>query len=143
MSFTSRSTLGEPTPKASFARGGHSRTSRAIAGTLVAGITVTGLALSGAQSADATVPLNAQSVGRFLDGAAGGSPIQNLVDLADARATSPGTQSAQNPLDATVLDALHVPLTGALQLPGGGVFQLGAANQVAVAHPDGFSYGAS
>ena len=37
--------------------------------------------------------LNAQSVGRFLDGSAGGKPIQTIVDLKDARATAAGHAS--------------------------------------------------
>ena len=148
MSPSSRSDVGETTPNSQRAHGVRSRTGQVIAGTLVAGLTVAAVVVTGSQGASAAdasaaAPLNAQSVGRFLDGAAGGNPIQDLADLADARATAPGTQSAQNPLDVTVLNALNLPLTGALQLPGGGVFQLGAANQVAVAHTDGLSYGAS
>lgn len=41
------------------------------------------------------------------------------------------------------MGAVTLPLTGALQLPGGGVFTLGAVNQVAVARTSGASYGAS
>ncbi|PZS26903.1 MAG: hypothetical protein DLM58_19835 [Pseudonocardiales bacterium] len=133
----------EASPDNSSPRSSRSGPGRLLAATLVAGLTVTGLAVTNAQSASAAAPLLAQSVGRFLDGSAGGNPIQALVDLADARATSPGTQSAQNPLDVTLLGSINLPLSGALQLPGGGVFHLGAANQVAVAQPNGFSFGAS
>jgi hypothetical protein len=95
------------------------------------------------QSAGAATKPLSQSVGRFLDGAVGNNPIQQLADVKDARAVNPGTTSAQNPLDATLLGQLELPLSGALQLPGGGVFKLGAANQVAVAKSDGYAYGAS
>lgn len=112
--------------------------------TLIIGISatlVTGAVAAPAASA-ADKPL-AQSVGRFLDGSVGGNPIQQLVDVKDARAVNPGTTSAQNPLDATLLGQLEIPLGDALKLPGGGVFKLGAVNQVAVAKSDGYSYGAS
>lgn len=112
--------------------------------TLVLGVSATlvtgALVAPGAGAADK--PL-AQSVGRFLDGSVGGNPIQQLADVKDARAVNPGTTSAQNPLDATLLGQLDVPLGNALKLPGGGVFKLGAVNQVAVAKSDGYSYGAS
>lgn len=143
MSPSTKIDLGEPTPAGPGARRHRSRSGRVIAGTLVAGLAVAGLAVTASQSASAAAPPRAQSVGRFLDGAVGSNPIQDLADLQDARATAPGTQSVQNPLDATVLNALELPLTAALQLPGGGVSQLGAANQVAVADPNGRAYGAS
>ncbi|MDP9091575.1 MAG: choice-of-anchor G family protein [Actinomycetota bacterium] len=116
---------------------------RIIAVTLVGAITAAGLAITDGQGASAASLPNAQSVGRFLDGAVGGNPIQGLADLKDARATAPGTQSQQNPLDLTLLNALDIPLGHALQLPPLGGIVLGAANQVAVAHLDGYSYGAS
>jgi hypothetical protein len=100
-----------------------------------------GFAAAPAQARSADV--DAQSVGRFLDGSAGGKPIQAIVDLKDARAKAPGTQSTQNPLDVQLGDAFTVPLTGKLQLPSGGLGAFGAVNQVAVAHTDGSSYGAS
>jgi hypothetical protein len=124
-------------------RRGRVRAGRIIAVTLVGAITVTGLAITEGQGASAASLPNAQSVGRFLDGSVGGNPIQVLANLKDARATAPGTQSQQNPLDVTVLSALHVPLGTALQLPPLLGITLGAANQVAVAHLDGYSYGAS
>ncbi len=117
---------------------------KVIAGTLVAGLTVAAVSVTGAQGAGATTAPLAQSVGRFLDGAVGTSPIQGLVNLVDARATAPGTQSVQNPLTANLLNnALSLPLNGTLQLPQLLGITLGAANQVAVAHVDGSSYGAS
>jgi hypothetical protein len=114
-----------------------------IGATLAAALTVFGLAVATSQSAGAATLPNAQSVGRFLDGAVGANPIQQLADVKDARAVAPGTTSAQNPLDVTLLGSLELPLTGALQLPQLLGVNLGAANQVAVAHANGFSYGAS
>ena len=115
---------------------------RAIAVTAVAGLATTIAVTAGGGPAGAS-EVYAQSVGRFLDGAAGGRPIQALVDLHDARATAPGTTTQQNPLEATLLGQAEIPLGHKLQQPGGGVFQLGAAQQVAVARDNGFSYGAS
>jgi hypothetical protein len=114
-----------------------------IAATVAVALVLSGLAVITSQSAGAAAPPNAQSVGRFLDGAVGGKPIQQLADVKDARAVAPGTTSAQNPLDVTLLGSLELPLTGALQLPALLGINLGAANQVAVAHADGFSYGAA
>jgi hypothetical protein len=96
-----------------------------------------------AAPAGATSAPLAQSVGRFLDGEAGGKPIQTLVDLKDARATAPGHPSQQNPMQAKLLGQATVPLGHHLQLPGKGVFKLGAVNQVAVARNGGYAYGAS
>lgn len=98
---------------------------------------------AGGGSAGAASAPQAQSVGNFLDAAVGGDPIDRLAKLEYARATSPGTQSTQNPLHATVLNALELPLTGALQLPNLAGITLGAVNQVAVARPNGSSYGGS
>jgi hypothetical protein len=143
MSHSSRSNFGETTPKSQRAHGARSRTGRVIAGTLVAGITVAGLAVTGGQSAGAASLPQAQSVGRLVDGTLGGNPIQQVADVADARATAPGTQSVQNPLDVTLLGQLNLPLTGVIDLPTDPAIVAGAANQVAVAHLDGFSYGAA
>lgn len=120
-----------------------SRARRIIAGSVAAGLAVTGLTVATSQGAGAATTPLAQSVGRFLDGSLGGNPIQQLADVADARAVAPGSQSAQNPLNATLLNSLELPLTGALQLPSLAGITLGAANQVAVAQGSGFSYGAS
>ncbi len=109
---------------------------------MAAALAITAGVTAGGGAAGAS-GLQAQSVGRFLDGEAGGTPIQTLVDLKDARATSPGTQTKQNPLDATLLGQADIPLSDALKLPGDGALQLGAANQVAVARANGYSYGAS
>lgn len=143
MSPISKAGLGVAAPHESGARKSSSRKIRLVAGLAVASVAVAGVSLVGGQGAGAVAAPQAQSVGRFLDGALGGNAIQQLADVADARATAPGTQSDQNPLDVTLLNALELPLTGALQLPSLAGINLGAANQVAVAHVDGFSYGAS
>jgi hypothetical protein len=117
---------------------------RAVAATIAVALTAGGLSFVGTTSASADTPPLAQSVGRFVDGSLGNSPIQKIADLKDARALAPGGQSVQNPLDANLLNgALDLPLTGALQLPELLGINLGAVNQVAVAHNDGYSYGAS
>lgn len=120
----------------------HSRCGRVLAAiTAVVGIAVAMTAVG--QSAGAVAPLRAQSVGRFVDGAAGGQPIQKIADVHDARATAPGAQSPPNPLDVTLLGQLNVPLTGVINLSTAPAIVAGAVNQVAVAHDDGFSYGAA
>ena len=132
-----RSTQEEGTPRP------HRRGRRVVAAAVVATLAVTGVNLAAAESAHAASAPLAQSVGRFLDGSLAGHAIQQLADVKDARAVAPGTQSVQNPLDVTLLSKLELPLTGALQLPQLLGITLGAANQVAVAHDDGYSYGAS
>ncbi len=119
-----------------------SKAARALTIGLAAALAL-GLTIVGPGGAAQAATPQAQSTGRFLDGSLGGNALQTIADVQDAHADMPGTASAQNPLDATVLQKLDVPLTGALQLPGGGVFTLGAANQVAQAHADGSSWGAS
>jgi hypothetical protein len=114
-----------------------------IAGTIATALAVTGLTFTGGPSAGAATLPNSQSVGRFVDGAVGSSPIQQIADVQDARAVNPGSVSDQNPLDVKVLNAINLPLTGSLQFPELAGIRLGAVNQVAVAHSDGFSYGAS
>ncbi|HJQ42514.1 MAG TPA: choice-of-anchor G family protein [Jatrophihabitantaceae bacterium] len=116
---------------------------RVLAAGLTAGLAIAATAMFGTQPASAATLPNSQSVGRFLDGAVGNSNLQQIVDLKDARAVNPGSVSDQNPLDVNVLQALDLPLTGALQFPQLLGIKLGAANQVAVAKADGYSYGAS
>ncbi|MDT4938237.1 MAG: hypothetical protein QOG80_1908 [Pseudonocardiales bacterium] len=114
-----------------------------IAGTVAATLTITGLTFTGATGAGAATLPNSQSVGRFVDGAVGSSPIQQIANVFDARAVNPGTASDQNPLHVNALSAIDLPLTGSLQFPELLGIHLGAVNQVAVAKSDGFSYGAS
>src|SRR5579875_2320538 len=114
------------------------------AATTAAALTVAAIATAGGGSAGASGTLpQAQSVGNFLNATLGGSTLNSVAKLKYANAQAPGAQSVQNPLDATVLNALNLPLTGALQLPQLLGITLGAVNQVAVAHTDGSSYGGS
>lgn len=115
---------------------------------LISAGTVASLAVMTAPGASAagSTPTSpqAQSVGNFLDATLGGNPLDQIAKLKYATAKAPGTASDQNPLDVTALDAINLPLTGALQLPGlGDAIHLGAANQVASANVNGKSLGAS
>lgn len=114
-----------------------------LAGVVAAAVALVAFAAPDAGAAAAGAEPNAQSVGNFLDATLGGAPLDRVAKLAYARASAPGSASAQNPLDATVLDSVHLPLTGALQLPQLLGIRLGAVNQVAVAKKDGYSYGAA
>src|SRR4051794_11201773 len=86
-----------------------------IAGTIAATLTLTGLTFTGGTGAAAADLPFSQSVGRFLDGAVGNSPIQQIADVQDARAVNPGDTSDQNPLHVKALNAIDLPLTGSLQ----------------------------
>ncbi|MDT4927093.1 MAG: hypothetical protein QOG01_4806 [Pseudonocardiales bacterium] len=119
------------------------RSIRIAAATTAFGVAVTAVASSGGGAAGAATLPQAQSVGNFLDATLGGNTLDAVVALDYASAKSPGTQSVQNPLNATVLNAVTLPLTGTLQLPELLGINLGAVNQVAVAKASGRSYGAS
>jgi hypothetical protein len=106
-------------------------------------LAATAIATAGAGSAGAATAPNAQSAGNFLDATISGQPIDQIAKLAFARAQNPGSVTDQNPLDVTALNTINLPLTGALQLPELLGIKLGAANQVALAHSDGESYGAT
>ena len=127
--------------RGSATRPGYAR--RVLAAGAAAGLAVATTAVFATQPASAAPLPNSQSVGRFLDGAVGNNPIQQIADIKDARAVNPGSVSDQNPLDVKVLNSLDLPLTGALQFPQLLGINLGAVNQVAVAKSDGYSYGAS
>jgi len=121
-----------------------SRSGKLVAGSVAVAVALTAATVASGGSAQAATTPNAQSVGRFLDGALGGNPIQSLADVKDARAVNPGSTSVQNPLTASLLNhALTLPLDGALQLPQLLGINLGAVNQVAQANADGSSFGAS
>jgi hypothetical protein len=117
-------------------------TARILAGTLALSVATGTALLATAGPAGAAAP-RAQAVGRFLDGALGGSPIQSIADLHDARATYPGTTSSRNPLDVTLGGQADIPLSGKLQAPGNNVFHVGVANQVATAKANGYALGAA
>ena len=119
------------------------RTGRVLAGTVAASLAIGGVALVGGQGAGAATAPQAQSAGNFLDAKIGTSTIDSIAKLQFARAEAPGSNGVQNPLNVTVLSAIHLPLTGALQLPQLLGINLGAVNQVAQAKLDGYSYGAA
>ena len=112
-----------------------------LAGALATTVAVAGLTLANGQGAGAATAPNSQSAGNFLDATAGGKPIDQLVQLAFARAQNPGTVTDQNPLDVKALNAIDLPLTGALQFPQLLGINLGAVNQVANAQSNGRSWG--
>lgn len=114
-----------------------------FAAATTAAVLAAGAVVTAAGSASAASAPNAQSAGNFLDATAGGKPIDQILALAYARAQNPGSVTDQNPLDVTALGAIHLPLTGKLQLPQLLGVNLGAVNQVALAKTDGASYGAS
>jgi hypothetical protein len=120
-----------------------SRPGRLLAGTVAATLAVTGLSIIGAQSARAADKPLAQSVGNFLDAKLGGQTLDAIAKLDYASAQAPGSASVQNPLHVKALNAIDLPLTGALQLPQLLGIDLGAANQVASANVNGQSFGAA
>src|SRR4051794_18944864 len=101
------------------------------------------IATAGGGTAGAATAPNAQSAGNFLDATIGGNPIDQIAKLAFARAQNPGNVTDQNPLDVKVLNAINLPLTGALQLPKLLGIDLGAANQTALAKSTGESRGSA
>jgi hypothetical protein len=119
------------------------RVVRITAGALAVGVTAGAIVSAGGGTAGAASLPQAQSVGNFLDATVGGMLLDPVVKLDYATASSPGSQSVQNPLSAKVLNTGTVPLTGDLQLPELAGIKLGAVNQVAVAKSNGASYGAS
>ena len=120
-----------------------SRGTRFTAATVAVGLAAGAIVTAGGGTASAATPIRAQSVGRFLDGAAGGMALQTLVDLKDARAKAAPNTSKRQGVNAELFGAGEIPIGNALELPGGGVFNLGASNQIAVAKTNGYSYGAS
>jgi hypothetical protein len=86
-----------------------------------------------------------QAAGRVLSGEIGGSDLDNLVAVKGESAVNTGGASVthQHSLSASLLSKQLLNLPDGLQLPGGGVLELGAANQYAQANPDGSAHGAS
>ncbi|HUR72897.1 MAG TPA: choice-of-anchor G family protein [Sporichthya sp.] len=121
----------------------HTRQGMALAVTTVvsAGVVIGGAGAAGA----ATNPVS-QSRGFFLSGSALGVNLDQIVKLQDARAVntgSPAVVTQLNPLSATVLNSLTVPI-GPLNLLGNnGFLTLGAVNQAAIARSNGSAIGAS
>ena len=118
-----------------------SRSGRVLAGAVAATVAVASVSLVNDTSASAATAPAAQSAGNFLDALLGGQPLDSILKLQYARAQAPGSTSTQNPLDVTALNAINLPLTGALQLPQILGINLGAAQQVALAKLDGESFG--
>ncbi len=116
---------------------------RAVATVAVVGLAGGAIVAAGGGTAAAATPPNAQAVGRFLDGTVGGSPIQKLVNLEDARAKAAPNTEVRNPLTVKVLNQLTIPLGNSLKLPGGQLANLGAANQIAIAKTNQHSLGGS
>jgi hypothetical protein len=118
------------------------RCSAIVAAGLVAGIGIAMIPGGGAGASPAPVT---QATGRFLSGEIGGSDLDNLVAVKGESAVNTGGASVthQHSLSASLLSQQLLNLPDGLQLPGGGVLELGAANQYAQANPDGSAHGAS
>ena len=118
------------------------RCSAIVAAGLVAGIGIAMIPGGGAGASPAPV---SQAAGRFLSGEIGGSDLDNLVAVKGESAVNTGGASVthQHSLSASLLSQQLLNLPDGLQLPGGGVLTLGAANQYAQANPDGSAHGAS
>jgi hypothetical protein len=87
-----------------------------------------------------------QSRGKFLSGQIGGTSLDTIASIAGEIAQNYGGSPVikANSLDVSALNnAVNVPLTGVLQLPGGNVLSLGAVKQYARALADGSARGAS
>ena len=113
-----------------------------LAAGLVAGIGIAMIPGGGAGASPAPV---SQASGRFLSGEIGGSDLDNLVAVKGDSAVNTGGASVthQHSLSASLLSQQLLNLPDGLQLPGGGVLHLGAANQYAQANADGSAHGAS
>lgn len=121
----------------------HRRLPRAAAIGAAAACTV--LALTTGTATAASPPVS-QATGYFLRGAVGGTDLATLVSLADAAAVNTGgpAVTVANPLAATVLDALTIPV-GPINVPIGDAtgLQLGVLEQYAQASPDGSAVASS
>ncbi len=108
--------------------------------------------VASAPGATAAAAPRSQSAGRFLSVKIGNSSLDKLVALTGAAAGVKGESAANNggpavteqdALAAAVLNQTLLSLPKGVQLPGGGVLKLGAANQYAHADADGSAQGAS
>lgn len=121
------------------------RGTRVVAMTVTGSLSAVGMVLAaGAAAADTHQPVS-QAEGRFLDGA-GSIDLDGIAAIAAAQAENHGEADPvvdRNPLTATVLNSVVVPV-GSVNLVGeNGIIDLGAVNQVAIARPNGSSLGAS
>ncbi len=111
-------------------------------GTLVAGGLVLGAAPAVAADRDV-----ANASGRFLSGTVAGTNLDTILAIAGVKAKNDGSPSSvteRDTLNATVLNAISLPLPGGLHLlEDNGLLTLGAVSQYARANSDGSSRGAS
>lgn len=131
MMFTQRKT------HASIARVG------GILGTVALGAGLTVIAPITA-SADEVTASYAEA--RFLSGSLVGINLDDIVELAAARAANDGTQPLQtskDPLSATALQALNIDVPGGVQADLGDFLDAGAVNQYAEANKNGDSMAAA
>lgn len=117
---------------------------RVMALTVTGSLSAVSLVLAAGSASADTTP-NSQAEGRFLDGRSGGLNLDNLANLAPAQAENNGgpTVTEVNPLTATVLNSVVVPIGPVNLLGSNGILDLGAVNQVAIARANGSSVGAS
>ncbi|MET3806568.1 hypothetical protein ABIB25_003584 [Nakamurella sp. UYEF19] len=118
---------------------------RTLAAILTFGLVASGSVFLAGTAAAVQAPV-AQSQGRFLSGTIGVTNLDNVAALVPATAVNTGGPAVVNdhPLDATVLNAIDLPLGNGIALLGNqGILTLGAVEQYAKASPDGSSYGAS
>ncbi|MGQ0631332.1 MAG: choice-of-anchor G family protein [Sporichthyaceae bacterium] len=111
----------------------------------VTGVMSAGVVLGAAPAFAADEPIS-QARGFFLSGFALGDNLDDLVELDDARARNTGNKDTVrelNPLKATLLNSLDIPLGPVNLLQGNGALSLGAVNQAAIARKSGSAIGAS
>lgn len=111
----------------------------------VTGLVSVGMAMGVATPAGAAEKPVSQARGFFLSGSALGVNLDDIVELEDAEAKNYGGATVRelNPLSATLLNSLDIPLGPINLLGGNGLIQLGAVNQAAIARNTGSAVGAS
>ena len=121
-----------------------SRTHRGAA-IAVTGVVSAGMVVAGAGPVAAAEKPVSQARGYFLSGSALGVNLDTIVELEDARAKNYGghTDRELNPLSATLLNSLHIPIGPLNLLEDNGLIELGAVNQAAIARSNGSAVGAS
>lgn len=109
-----------------------------LAGTIGLGM------FSGVGAAGAAAPVS-QARGQFLSGTIGGRDLSAVASIAGVEAQNFGGSPVvrSNTLQASALNAINLPLTGVLQLPGGNAVRLGAVGQYSRADGDGAASAAS
>ncbi len=119
--------------------------SRQTAAIAVTGMVSASMVMGAAAPAGAAEKPVSQARGYFLSGSALGVNLDDIVELEDARAKNYGgsTDRELNPLSATLLNSLHIPLGPINLLEDNGLIELGAVNQAAIARNTGSAVGAS